>query len=208
MIIIVLAIVGTFGYLGFKYFKQTHQTSTPLTFYSPIASPTVTPTLVRTNPAASPTNSTITINPVTKWKIYTNKVYGFSIEYPETVIVDEKAQEGTLIVFFRLKQIDNDQLMCSGTQLVINVNTEGACGSLAYKGTTSKILESKYLLGKVLTTRYDDYIQDKHVETRLDTISQGNNSYYLNYFIAPEDYPQLDETHKLFNQLLSTFKFT
>lgn len=192
MIIIVLAIVVAVGYLGINYFKPIGQKN---------------PTSITTNPTALPANSTITLDPVTKWKVYTNNLYGFSIEYPATVTVDEKSNGGTLIVSFSIKQIDNEQLMCSGTQLTINVNTEGACGSLAFKGTTSKILQSKYLLGKVSTTRYDDYFQDKHVETRLDIVSRNNNSYYLNYFIAPNDYPQLEDTHKLFNQILSTFKF-
>lgn len=169
--------------------------------------PAATPTQIAVNPITLSITPTPAINPVTKWKIYTNNKYGFSIEYPDPVIVDEKTQNGMLSVFFRLKELDNSELVCNGTNLTININTDGWCGSLAFMGRTSKINESKYFLGQVSTTRYDDYFQDKHVETRLGTVSQGNNYYLLDYFIAPDDYSKLNENHKLFNQMLSTFRF-
>jgi hypothetical protein len=197
-----LLIVGGSVFIGINIGKKQRYNPQIIT-----AQPTailIQPTII---PTISPTTSIPAINPVTKWKIYTNEEFGFSIEYPDPVMVDEIKQNGILSVYFRLKKIDDPNLVCNGTHLTININYEGACGLLAFKGTTSKILESKYLLDKVSTTKYDDYIEDKHVETRLDTISQGKNNYSLNYIVTPDEYSQLNENHKLFNQMLATFKF-
>ncbi len=201
-VILGLIIVAGSVFVGIKISKSQTSIQQPIAVQS-----TIIPTQTIGNPTTAPVTPSPATNPVTKWKIYTNETYGFSVEYPDIVIVDEIIQNGMLSVFFRLKKLDNAEPVCNGTSLTLNVNTEGMCGSLAFKGTTSKINESKYFLDKVSTTRYDDYFQDKHVETRLDTVTQGKNNFQIDYIITPEDYSQLNENHKLFNQMLSTFKF-
>lgn len=205
--ILLLAILGLIVvagsvFVGIQIGKNQTPNQQPI-----VVQPTIIPTQTVGNPTTAPVIPSPATNPVTKWKIYTNETYGFSIDYPDLIIIDEKNQNGTLSVFFRLKKLDNAELVCNGTHLILNVNTEGMCGSLAFKGTTSKINKSIYFLDKVSTTRYDDYFQDKHVETRLDAVTQGKNNFQIDYIITPEDYSQLNENHQLFNQMLSTFKF-
>jgi hypothetical protein len=143
------------------------------------------------------------------WKTYTNEKYGFNVKYPQNIVVRENIHNGNeTTVSLLFKKLEKNESLCNETHLDINIDNIGECGSLAYKGTTSKIADYNYVLGGIPTIRHDDYFQDKHVESRLDTLVYLNNNFLINYFISPSDYFDLDNKHKIFNQILSTFKFT
>jgi hypothetical protein len=181
----------------------------------PIAEePTATPTQIVVSPTTIPTSpvtATPTIDPTANWKTYTNKEYNLTIKYPSDAklrISQSESNDKMLLVAFDSPNAVFDRLFKSGGySFEISMQTQKNFNTL-----------NEYLLFQKEHSMYEEVLpktynnvngytfkNDKGYSglnfTYRGFVAKNNELYYtINYFT--------DDSVDMFNQILSTFKFT
>jgi len=175
---VILSLLGAGAYAGIWYW-QDQQVAQEVV-------PTFTP-----RPSTTP-------DPTADWKTYTNTQYGFEFKYPSDW--NSWLDSNNVASIVNLQQKDDDM-----GSAVISVSATKQLSQ------TTKPLDSTMVLNKTSDVTYNGirwsltFTSDKREPTlRFISATAYHNGYLYN--IVSRNYP--DTTEKLFDQILSTFKFT
>lgn len=139
--------------------------------------------------------------------LYKDKV--FQINYPTDYNIKKVVGEsGYSFFIYKGEAAKSDAEVCSKTSLVININTDGVCESLAHKAATSNIVvNSANILGQKVN-KYDDFVKknSESVEIRYDPIKLNGRSVQITEFINPSDYKDIKNIKEKLNQILVTLR--
>lgn len=179
------------------------------------------------------TTPTPTPDPTASWKTYTSEKYNYSIKYPQSWEKAENPNEApTVLNFLQLKGQDNTELGLNFDAVLLDKTVESMCGPYAcYPAVqiaapftdNSKIkltLESwlqKYIESKNPNEKFDpntDFQKitvDNYPTIKFKDsvfISKDDYIYFISFEVTNMPYgkPAYDMT--IFDQILSTFKFT
>ena len=180
--ILILVVAGSLGYWAYQNYL-TKQPAAPTTSATPF--PTPTPT------------SDLTAN----WKIYTNADIGFSIKYPESWVV--KPSQAPRLASF-------DTGMASGVTdpktreffIAYNNNISDLTKWLS-DNQTGTIISSKTIGGNQFSV-----INGGAMFLSREYAIEIRTNNYIRFVLEPVENGKENEFDNLFNQILSTFKFT
>lgn len=201
-----IALLGLVGYLAF----QNYQLKIQLSGIEPTTGVAATPTTTPTKPQPIPT-----IDETAGWKVYSSKVYGFVFKYPQDYTVSEVQIMGEV----RVVPKNRDELPAIG-----NLGYEMGIDYLDNpRGLTSQQCFDDWVVEmepKSVTGRKDVMVGD--VVGYQGILRSGgafnpdvytfaaNDKRVLRVFFSKGslEYPVVADQEVVFNQILSTFKFT
>ena len=211
--IILLLVLGGFGiYLSQNHFKPLQKTCTLEAKICPDGS-----SVARTGPKCEfspcPTNPTPTPDPTADWKTYESEKLGVSFKYPEEWYLNEEVIPNS--VFIAAGKIGYGGIVVA----------EGNDYNTEYEGTSkleiNKLNTDVGETGGYTTLRLPDIYVDKTtaavLETKpdkiginypLDTIYIKKANSYYKIWVSGNTQDEYDSNKKIFDLLLSTFKFT
>jgi hypothetical protein len=171
---------------------------------------TVPSLVVPVQPSSSPVAQPIA-DPTANWKTYTNKEYGFTVKYPSDAklrISQSESSDRMLVVAFDSPNAIFDHLFKSGGySFEISMQTQKNFNTLdEYLSFQKEHSMYENILPKTYNNVIGYLFKNDKGYSGLNFIYQGfvakNNDlfYTINYFT--------DEDLDMFNQILSTFKFT
>lgn len=138
-------------------------------------------------------------NSIANWKTYTNKEYGFEIKYPSNWTIDEQSYKdnnlGT-IVSGSIDFIDENSIK-NANIMIISEQDINKLIPIWFSGVEIVKQEDK----KINDINYRKVYFEKKAEERTEFLTEKNGKIY-------EIKNILTETENIFNQILSTFKFT
>ncbi|MFA6519119.1 MAG: hypothetical protein WCV93_05770 [Candidatus Shapirobacteria bacterium] len=230
-LIIFLGVVATLAYNLYKqYFSISSATTPPATSQSPTPSVATTPTstavcqlndksyhINETFPAADGCNTctcgsdlTITCTELdcssstipSDWKTYENKEYNFSFKYSPKYVLKDVTGSGGDLANVPLK------MQLSKTTSTISISVQNRqCNNPAELIDTN--LDNKKAVRFTNSDQMNgNYFVEDRVETQIDSKTCLSLLKYSSTKIEPEKESLLEIDKDLFNQILSTFKFT
>lgn len=189
IVFLILAFGGGTYYLGLKQSKQTIPT----------------PTIVQSTLTPAP-------DPTANWKTYISKSYNFSIDYPSAwkmlenengVVFDAPGKYGStvepLVYYVYAKELENPEKL--SFEAIATKN-------LPQDLKDAFVYEKKSLSNLVL---YETESLPSQSGCRFSFVTKNNLSYIevsLCPFDAKEPFTKQEEYLSIYNQMLSTFKFT
>lgn len=208
LVLFILVFAGVAGYLYLG--KNLSQVSLPT------PKSLVTPTPVKT------------FDPTANWKTYTNTKHNYSIQYPEELFLLDNSDSGQNLSQKEMSALDNVRFSSlkkennfSGLVLEINV-TEGSNKTGTQKCTSgSKCIDywetiinnpkSIVIYAVILNKKMKgiEYIDNSSRLTlqRHFVFSEKGKTWTVNLSYADYKEEEKDKIDKIFNQILSTFKF-
>ncbi len=180
---------------GLVYFLVTNQTKQPI--YSSTSN-IPQPLSTQSSPISSPADETA------NWKTYTNTTLGFTFMYPsnwkESALPTSSIQSPDT-------KIDNVHSLTTGTRVLIETYSYGKTiesnVNALFSDCAQKNLLETFMIGPHSAKEYS-YFCPGSPENSLAVIIQGNDNVFVIRF---ETIPQ-NTNKQVFDQILSTFKFT
>lgn len=214
LVVIVLTILASGVWLW-----QSQKTATP---FAPSPTPlvTATATLVPTSiltPITSPTpvasplklpSPTPTVNPTAGWNVYTNKEYGFQVEYPLGMVLgpEPKAPDSELL---SSRIIHYPEAANSIGEGVINFAVRSVSMITAWEslaGTSAVQYKFNDLTARKIEWVDDDRSDGVDLYNQEIFLDHNDLSYTISLYIDDSS-SQKEDFFMNFNLILSTFKF-
>jgi hypothetical protein len=202
---IIISFVGVTGYFGY----QNYQLKQQIVNQQPLLTPTPVTTIVN-NPIVTSIPITIGVptsatDPTANWKTYENKQYGFSFKYPQQFITKIETDGGNMGWW-------------SVTVIKIVDNSYESIFGITDRGGVNTNYQDWYKQHYANYKNFDLAVKKQRIGN-IDVFAflepgmgDGDFSYGISspdnktYFIYTT--PNRIETDPLFNQILSTFKFS
>ncbi len=198
ILIVVLIIVALGGYLIYANYSNNQTTITPSSTPSAI-----NPTPISSAASPVPNGSGKSAN----WKTYTNRMFGYSLKYPQNWLLNEDYADQNGGYFTHI-QSQEYKLNKSDVQLYEiyihhrNSSLEAMFGKERAKSYRQGILNNYQVFRSI---SYPQYWSD-------DVFFQIKDNQFIEINFSPYNidtpYPNQDNVHRIFDQILSTFKFT
>lgn len=126
------------------------------------------------------------------WKTYVNNRYKYSLKYPENVVLEEKSFKGATM--------GKDEILNTFKVAGGSLEIKGNAGGM---GISPKRIEDITIAG-IETDKY--YITDTNIVIKAIHSPNGDDIYFS--VKLSQDSVKAKEVDSLFEQILSTFKFT
>lgn len=202
-------------------FKGYQQIYSPSNYQSSISEPIISPTSTTNSPSPTPELKEEASQSTASWRIYTNSKYGFSISYPSNWIEKTSSAGVTFDENNRERSFSPKKVEIRVYENVGNLSPLEFMDQIFYK----ELKQSSYQLVKVYLEEYrnnqDKYFKPvqigNHQATKITVLivpsgSLGEGVWIMNnnggIFIVNQNNVDYENSQKLFDQMLSTFKFT
>lgn len=203
-IIIILAIVALAGLIGGAFYLG-RQTNQPANFFQ-ITTPAGQTASVLTQAPATSLAPIIKTGETANWRMYVNDKYHFRMNYPSDWSVgNEEIYENIWIRRLETKEgefprVEMSMMVESGkiSDLWLNKFREAGINTEA-----SELRAIGGINGKIYET---EGVGDGTAGWRTDFVAEKNNQIYRIYLVSDLKYKNVYKN--LFNQILSTFRFT
>jgi len=215
--IVLMVISGVGGYyLGANRQSQSSQPTAQYPQTSPTAAYTISPTTTSASLVMPTTNPSITAN----WKTYTNTEHAFSLKHPNSWIVQSKNQFYTHITVAQFQSLDFVLSDSKAPCCVVEGAEKGMLLEITAEGNPNfKSYEDLKYFKENLATDHLQYSSKEEIVVagqkamlkKFDKPFVGFMSisyFYMNGNIYQFTFKSSDNQDVIFNQILSTFKFT